>query len=152
MRKLIVSNIMSLDGSYTGPGNDVMALPMDEAFDAYNVARLRAADTLLLGRKTYEGFKGFWPSVADDPKASPTHRKISRLNNAIDKVVISDSLVWNQRNHGLTLASSVAETLTSKSQNSNANPAKTSWFLAATSCRMGSFISAIWARWCLPQD
>src|ERR671910_895198 len=92
MRKLIVCNIMSLDGYYTGPGNDVMALPMDGAFDAYNVARLRAADTLLLGRTTFDGFKGFWPSVADDPSATPIQREISRLNNAIDKVVISDSL------------------------------------------------------------
>ena len=55
MRKLIVCNIMSLDGYYTG-------------------------------------FKSFWPAVADDPDAPPTLREISRLNNAIDKVVISDSL------------------------------------------------------------
>lgn len=35
MRKLIVSNIMSLDGYYEGPDKNVMVLPMDEAFDAY---------------------------------------------------------------------------------------------------------------------
>jgi dihydrofolate reductase len=96
MRKLIVCNIMSLDGYYTGPGNNVMVLPMDEAFDAYNAKRLRAADTLLLGRTTYEGFKGFWPSVADDPKARPILREISRLDNAIDKVVVSDSITPEQ--------------------------------------------------------
>jgi dihydrofolate reductase len=92
MRKLIVSNIISLDGYYEGPGENVMALPMDEAFDAYNAERLRAADTLLLGHNTYEGFKGFWPSMADDPNARPVHREISRLDNAIDKVVISDNM------------------------------------------------------------
>jgi dihydrofolate reductase len=100
MRKLIVSNIMSLDGYYEGPGENVMVLfdyrrevyPMDESFDAYNAERLHAADTLLLGRTTYDGFRGFWPSVADDPNATPIQREISRLNNAIDKVVISDSL------------------------------------------------------------
>jgi dihydrofolate reductase len=96
MRKLIVCNIMSLDGYYTGPDNNVMVMPMDEAFDAYNAERLRAADTLLLGRTTYEGFKGFWPSVADDPNATPTNREISRLDNAIDKVVISDTLTAAQ--------------------------------------------------------
>jgi dihydrofolate reductase len=98
MRKLIVSNIMSLDGYYEGPGKNVMVLPLDEAFDAYNAERLRAADTLLLGRTTYEGFKGFWPSVADDPSPqwTPTHREISRLDNAIDKVVISDSMTREQ--------------------------------------------------------
>jgi dihydrofolate reductase len=98
MRKLIVTNMMSLDGYYEGPGGNVMVLPLDEAFDAYNAERLRAADTLLLGRSSYEGFRGFWPSVADDPSPQwmPTHREISRLNNAIAKVVISDTLTAEQ--------------------------------------------------------
>jgi dihydrofolate reductase len=100
MRKLVVSNAMSLDGYYEGPGKNVMVLfdyrwevyPTDESFDAYNAERLHAADTLLLGRTTYDGFRGFWPSVADDPNATTLQREISRLNNAIDKVVISDNL------------------------------------------------------------
>ncbi len=98
MRKLIVCNMMSLDGYYTGPGNNVMVLPMDEAFDAYNAERLRAADTLLLGRVSYDGFRGFWPSIADDPSPQwrPIHREISQLDNAIDKVVISDSMTSEQ--------------------------------------------------------
>jgi dihydrofolate reductase len=103
MRKLVVSNAMSLDGYYEGPGKNVMVLfdyrwdyPTDESFDAYNAERLRAADTLLLGRVSYDGFKSFWPSVADDPNATLIQREISRLNNAIDKVVISDSLTSEQ--------------------------------------------------------
>ena len=103
MRKLVVSNAMSLDGYYEGQSKNVMVLfdyrwdyPTDESFDAYNTERLRAADTLLLGRVSYDGFKSFWPSVADDPNATPIQREISRLNNAIDKVVISDSLTSEQ--------------------------------------------------------
>jgi dihydrofolate reductase len=100
MRKLIVCNIMSLDGYYEGPGKNVMpvfdyrreAYPADESFDLYNAERLRTADTLLLGRRSYDGFKSFWPSVVDDPSATLTQREISRLNNAIEKVVISDNL------------------------------------------------------------
>jgi dihydrofolate reductase len=99
MRRLVVCNAISLDGYYEGPDKNVMALfdyrwtyPSDESFDAYNAERLRSADTLLLGRDSYEGFKGFWPSVADDPNARPLQREISRLDNAIDKVVVSDSL------------------------------------------------------------
>jgi dihydrofolate reductase len=92
MRKLIVTNIVSLDGYYEGPAGNVMALPMDASFDAYNLERLQAADTLLLGARSYRLFKGFWPSMAANPSASPTHREIGRLDDALAKVVVSDSL------------------------------------------------------------
>jgi dihydrofolate reductase len=102
VRKLIVCNIVSLDGFFEGPDRNVMALPMDGFFDEHNLERLRAADTLLLGANTYVGLKGFWPAVAEDPAASPAvandpsvadvHRETGQRNNAIQKVVVSDSL------------------------------------------------------------
>jgi dihydrofolate reductase len=102
MRKLIVCNIMSLDGYVAGPGGNVMVLPMDGFFDEYNLERLRAADTLLLGATTYLGLKGYWPAVAADPTTSPAvaanpqvadlHRETGQRNNQIPKVVVSDSL------------------------------------------------------------
>ena len=58
MRKLIVANIMSLDGYFDGPGGDVMVMPVDECFDTYNAERVAAADTLLLRRRSYDLFKG----------------------------------------------------------------------------------------------
>jgi dihydrofolate reductase len=92
MRKLIVCNIMSLDGYYTGPGGDVMAMPMDHTFSRFNVEHMRSADTLLLGRSSYEGFIAYWPPVADDPRASDDDREISRRYRDVDIVVVSDSL------------------------------------------------------------
>lgn len=92
MRNLVVCNIISLDGFYSGPGGDVMAMPFDAGFSDYNAERLRAADTLLLGRTSYEGFRAYWPRVADDPTQPAVEREISRLNGAIEKVVVSDSL------------------------------------------------------------
>jgi dihydrofolate reductase len=102
MRKLIVCNIVSLDGYYEGPDRNVMVLPMDGFFDEHNLERLQAADTLLLGATTYMGLKGFWPAVAEDPAVSPAvannpdvadlHRQTGLRNNEIQKVVVSDSL------------------------------------------------------------
>jgi dihydrofolate reductase len=92
MRKLIVINIMSLDGYYEGPEQNVMALPMDEAFDSYNLERMRSADTVLLGHNSYQMFSGFWPALADNPDASPTHREFSQLYNKIDKVAVSNQM------------------------------------------------------------
>lgn len=88
MRKLIVTNITSQDGYYAGSGNDSSVLPMNEAFDAYNAEQLRAVDTLLVGRTSYEMLRSFWPTVAEDTNATPTEREVSRLNNAIDKVAV----------------------------------------------------------------
>ena len=92
MRKLIVTNIISVDGFYSGPNDNVMVMPFDTPFSDYNAERLRAADTLLLGRRSFEGFRDYWPAVADNPDVAPVEREISRLNNAIDKVVVSDTL------------------------------------------------------------
>ena len=92
MRKLIVCNIVSLDGFYSGPGGNVMAMPFDGGFSDYNAERLRAADTLLLGRTSYKGFRSYWPAIAEDMNQPAVEREISRLNSAIQKVVVSDSL------------------------------------------------------------
>lgn len=96
MRKLIVCNIVSLDGCFSGPGGNVMVMPFDAGFSDYNAERLRAADTLLLGRTSYEMFRSYWPSVADDVNQPAVEREISRLNGAIEKVVVSDSLKLDQ--------------------------------------------------------
>jgi dihydrofolate reductase len=93
MAKLIVSNIVSLDGYIAGPGGNPAVLPMDQAFDAYNLERLRSAGTLVLGRKTFEMFRAFWPSVQHAAEAPPVLREIAQLNGAMPKLVVSDSLV-----------------------------------------------------------
>lgn len=101
MRKLIATNMMSLDGYYEGPGKNVMDLfsyrtddyLSDESFDMYNAERLSTADMLLLGHKSYKAFMSYWPSVVDDSNAGSVEKDISQRMNAINKVVISDNLV-----------------------------------------------------------
>ncbi|MXQ68303.1 deaminase [Actinomadura rayongensis] len=92
MRKLIVVALTSLDGRVEGPGRNFMAMPADHSFDGYCAERLRTADTLLLGRATFDLFRGFWPSMAGHPEATADQREIARLDDAIEKVVVSDSL------------------------------------------------------------
>ena len=103
MRKLIVSNLMSLDGYASGRGGDVMALPFDSTFSAYNLELMRAADTLLSGATTYRGFVSYWPAVADDSAQPDVERAISRRHRELEHLVISDSLTpeetspWRER-------------------------------------------------------
>lgn len=69
-----------------------MVMPFDNGFSDYNAERLRAADTLILGRKSYDGFRSDWPAIAEDVSQPAVEREISRLNAAVEKVVVSDSL------------------------------------------------------------
>lgn len=92
MRKLIVCNLISLDGFYSGPGGNIMAMPFDNGFSDYNAERLRAADTLLLGRKSFEAFRSYWPAIVEDANQPAVEREIARLNIAVEKVVVSNRL------------------------------------------------------------
>jgi dihydrofolate reductase len=96
MRKLIVSNLISLDGYASGPGGDVMALPFGTTFSDYNLELMQAADTLVSGATTYRGFVSYWPPVADDPAQSEVERAISRRHRDLDHLVVSDSLTVDE--------------------------------------------------------
>ena len=92
MRKLIVSNLISLDGYASGPGGDVMALPFDTTFSDYNLEVMQAADTLVSGATTYRGFLSYWPPIADDPAQPEVERAISRRHRELEHLVVSNSL------------------------------------------------------------
>jgi dihydrofolate reductase len=92
MRKLIVSNLISMDGYASGPGGDVMALPFDTTFSDYNLELMRAADTLVSGATTYRGFVSYWPRVADDPAQPEVERAISRRHRELEQLVVSNNL------------------------------------------------------------
>ena len=101
MRKLIVSNFVTLDGYYDGKDGNLTAIfeyfhedyAGDDTFDHYNTERMRAADTLLLsGRASFLGNRDYWTSVPDDPNSSTIRREFAELSSRIEKVVISDKL------------------------------------------------------------
>ena len=68
MRKLIVTEFVSLDGIMEAPGGEPgyahsgwVADFFDDELGAYKQEEQLAADVLLLGRVTYESFYGAWP-------------------------------------------------------------------------------------------
>jgi dihydrofolate reductase len=65
MRKVIVTQFMTLDGVIHAPHEWSFGFWSDD-IGAYKQAELFAADALLLGRVTYEGFAEAWPGRTDD--------------------------------------------------------------------------------------
>lgn len=101
MRKLIVCNLMSLDGYYEGKEKSLDALftyfhedyGWDEHFDEYNTERLRAADTLLLsGHKFFLDTRTYWTEVPQNPNATPIRREFAGLIESVEKIVVSDTI------------------------------------------------------------
>ena len=97
MRKIIVYNVVSLDGYHTGPNNEVSIMfpMMGGVFDTYNAELLRRADVHLVGRISFELFQSFWPRVAEHPDAeewAPEQRELSQAGRSVKVIVVSDTL------------------------------------------------------------
>lgn len=92
MRKLIVSAWITLDGFVAGPNDEMEWLLIDEAMNTYENNLIHMADTLLLGRATYQGFAGYWPKVALDPTATKEQVAYAQQVNAMHKIVFSQTL------------------------------------------------------------
>lgn len=100
MRKLIVSNFLTLDGLYEGKDKNIHSLYEyyhpdyygDDSFDFYNADLLRASDFLLLSRNAFLGNKEHWTGVPNDPNSTAIRREFAELIRSVEKLVISDHL------------------------------------------------------------
>jgi dihydrofolate reductase len=94
MRKIIVSNYVTLDGFFAGPNGEIDWFVWNEETAKYGKGLLSSIDTILFGRVTYELMAGYWPTArppAEDPVI------IDAMNN-LPKIVFSKTLekvAWN---------------------------------------------------------
>jgi dihydrofolate reductase len=93
MRTLIVSEFMTLDGVMEAPGGEPThphtGWVIDHSgpeLEQYKLDEVLAAESLLLGRVTYEGFAEAWPTVegdfGDKMNAMPKHVASRTLREA----------------------------------------------------------------------
>jgi len=68
--KVIIFNMMTLDGFFEGPDHDINWHNVDEEFNRFAIDQLKSAAGLVFGRTTYDLMAGYWPSdgaLKDDP-------------------------------------------------------------------------------------
>lgn len=101
MKRLVVSNLMSLDGFVAGPKGELdwfvhEGFMMGTEFGDHARSQISSVDSILLGRRTYEEFVSYWPTATDnDPVIT------ERINN-LPKVVFSrtlDRVGWGKWNN-----------------------------------------------------
>jgi dihydrofolate reductase len=89
VRRVVATLFASVDG-YASDAPDERMLWVTDGFGedmtAFGLAQLRAADTLVLGRVTYEMFAGYWPTAGEE------EGEFAELMNGIAKVVVSRTL------------------------------------------------------------
>ncbi len=88
MRKLIMFNLITLDGFFEGPNHELDWHNVDEEINVYSIQQLQTAGAILFGRVTYQMMANYWPTsegLRDDPI-------VAGMMNDTPKFVFSNTL------------------------------------------------------------
>lgn len=105
MRKLIVWNMMTLDGYFEGPTAwdlEMHGTVWGDELAAFSLEQGKEIGTLLFGRKTYEGMAAHWTQETGD---------IADMMNGIEKAVASRTLTSADWNNTRLLSGDAAESV-----------------------------------------
>jgi dihydrofolate reductase len=110
MRKLIVTEFVSIDGVMDSPGGEpgykhsgwTFAHADGEDHFQYKLDEVMEADALLIGRVTYESFAGAWPDRTDEAG-------FADKMNAMPKYVVSATLEDPEWNNTTVVKGDVAQ-------------------------------------------
>jgi dihydrofolate reductase len=106
--RIVVTEFVSLDGVMEAPGGGeafkhagwTFQINRGEEGDRFKVDETMSSEALLLGRVTYEGFAGAWPSREDE---------FADKFNSMPKYVVSTTLTDPEWNNSTVLKGDVAD-------------------------------------------
>ena len=96
--RTVIANIsLSLDGRTAGANGEydmgwIVPHAITNGAREHMINVTSPATTVLLGRKNYEGFGSYWPSVANNEEADSRDRAFSKWLNSAEKIVFSSTL------------------------------------------------------------
>jgi len=112
MRKLFSFNMVTLDGFFEGPNQDISWHNVDAEFNEFAIEQTSTGDTLVFGRVTYQLMASYWPTpdaIKDDPV-------VADYMNRVPKVVVSRTLKKAEWNNTRLIKDHVAEEITKLKQ------------------------------------
>ena len=106
MRKLIVNEFVSMDGVAQAPGGQEeepsggfahggwhRPYAQDERVRAWVMKYIAEIGALVLGRRTYELFAGYWPNAPEESAA--VAEPFNRLPKYVASTTLTEPLAWN---------------------------------------------------------
>ena len=118
MRKIVAGLFVSLDGVYEAPDQWHFPYFNDEMGEAVG-SQMNAADTMLLGRVTYQEFASYWPNHSGDDM------ELANYMNDTPKLVVSTTLDTLDWQNSTLIRGNVVEELTRLKQQPGKNIAIT---------------------------
>lgn len=98
MRKLVITQNITLDGSIEMLDDWFDPQAQDEELLAESHRQDAECDALVLGRQTFEDFRGYWPIQTDDQTG------ITDYLNGVDKYVVSTTMTDPQWSNSSVIA------------------------------------------------
>ena len=118
MRKIIVSLNITLDGFMSGPNCE-----LDWHFQSWTeemaeslCEQLSKADTILLGRVTYDAMAKYWPSQSSNPSYPRMDIAFAEMMNNYPKIVFSKTLTATEWNNSRSVKGNILTEITKLKQ------------------------------------
>jgi dihydrofolate reductase len=131
MRKVISLIHLSLDGFAAGPNDELDWISYDNELEQYAHSLHAHTDTVIWGRRTYEGMAGYWLTIPGNPASTPAELEHARWLDEATKIVVSRTLEriqWNDAQNTMLIQDNIAEEINKIKQ----QPGKDIWFLGST--------------------
>jgi dihydrofolate reductase len=113
VRKIVVTEYLTLDGVFEEPGHWSFEFFNDEAMQ-YKRDELFSSDVQLLGRVTYEGFAKAWPTMPDTGD-------FGERMNSMPKYVVSTTLTIAEWQNSTIISKQVVEEIHKLKEQSGQN-------------------------------
>lgn len=111
MRKLVVSEWMTLDGVFDGDTMDQWNIPYDSKARAdYNRDLILGCDAYLMGKTTYEMLAPYWSTLKNNEMG------VADKLNSVPKYVVSSTLKKAEWNNSTIIKNNVVEEITKLKQ------------------------------------
>jgi dihydrofolate reductase len=96
-RRIIAFDSVSVDGYFAAESGALDWTVPEPALDADTASRLTDRGTILFGRRTYDMFASYWPSVTDTSAAPHNGRPVTAAHRAMAVWInAAEKIVWSR--------------------------------------------------------